>query len=530
MLRVLLVDDEPFIMQGLKALIDWKGEGFEVVAALSNGAEAYDYLCKNQVDLIIADIQMPIMTGLELLQKIRTEKISDAFFVVLTGYQDFNYAQTAIRYDCMNYILKPVDKSELLGILRKISNIAEKNLEEESSRKDMEQAYLARNILALLFGKHDDKNVNYVKNHLHLAGGVYFVDIEFTENIVGNDEADDTENRFVQRKLYQACQDYLKEDQGHCVFDVSQDNKSFDIGLIYSEYMGAKEDCDINGYLNDLMRFLETSIGHSIRMFVGKRVNAVEALSKSYTSACVLKSLEAFRSKKSIYFYENEVSAGKGGIVLCKNGLDRLIRAIEANNEDDIKQSVALLYEEMSNTGLTPETMDLNINYLLFQLIHMASELDNELDQEEILRFIGEHSFEEEVGRGSSRHMTLFALEYARYLEQLRKNVSGGVLLDIEKEVRENYKENLLLKELGKKYYVNSSYLGQIFQKKHGISFKDYLTNYRIKEAERLLLNTEMKIGSIAEEVGYKDSDYFVRKFIEINGCTPGKWRKTKKM
>ena len=100
--------------------------------------------------------------------------------------------------------------------------------------------------------------------------------------------------------------------------------------------------------------------------------------------------------------------------------------------------------------------------------------------------------------------------------------------MEIEREVKENYAENLSLRDLSRKYYINSSYLGQIFRKKYGQSFKDYLSHYRIDEAAGQLLKTDKKIGQIAEDVGYRDSDYFIRKFIEIKGCTPSKYRKTK--
>ena len=81
---------------------------------------------------------------------------------------------------------------------------------------------------------------------------------------------------------------------------------------------------------------------------------------------------------------------------------------------------------------------------------------------------------------------------------------------------------------MSQKFYINNAYLGQIFKKKYGVSFKDYLTDYRIKEAAKMLVNTDKKIISIAEDVGYKDSDYFVQKFIERMGCTPSKYRRDK--
>ena len=123
MLKVLLVDDEPFIVQGLSLLLDWEKEGCEIAATAQNGKEALAYLRSNKVDLIIADIKMPEMTGLELLETIRREQVSDAYFVILSGYSDFSYAQQAIRYSCMDYVLKPVEKDVLTEIIRKSANM-----------------------------------------------------------------------------------------------------------------------------------------------------------------------------------------------------------------------------------------------------------------------------------------------------------------------------------------------------------------------------------------------------------------------
>ena len=104
MLRILFVDDEPFILQGLSVLIDWEKEGFEIAGTAANGLEAIRFLKNNEVDLILADIRMPAMSGLELLEKLRTEGISDAYFIILSGYSDFEYARKALQYGCMDYI------------------------------------------------------------------------------------------------------------------------------------------------------------------------------------------------------------------------------------------------------------------------------------------------------------------------------------------------------------------------------------------------------------------------------------------
>lgn len=375
MMKVMLVDDEPFIMQGLSVLIDWNALGYEIVKMASNGGEAYEYLKSEKVDLIISDISMPVMTGLDLLKRIREEGLSDAYFVILSGYNDFKYAQQAIRYASMDYLLKPIDKEQLTDILKRAARSRESELK-----------------------------------------------------------------------------------------DVSRN--------------------------------------------------------------AVLRALRSFLSEQDINTYGDGINVPQGRFVLCKEQLDNLLFAIEQNDITMINSSIDSLYDEMEEKGAGSDVVALNINYLLFQLIHLAVEQDESVDQEEVLQYISDNVYDAQETRGSRTHLKRFAISYAEYLVQLRKNVSRGVLQDIEREIRAHFADNITLKDLSRKYYVNSSYLGQLFKKKYDQSFKDYLCTLRINEAASMLLKTDDKIPVIAEKVGYKDTDYFIQKFIELKGCTPAKYRR----
>lgn len=375
MMKVMLVDDEPFIMQGLEVLIDWNALGYEIVKMASNGGEAYEYLKSEQVDMVISDISMPVMTGLDLLKRIREEGLSDAYFVILSGYNDFKYAQQAIRYASMDYLLKPIDKEELTDILKRAARMRE--------------------------SEHDETGMT-----------------------------------------------------------------------------------------------------------------------------AVLRALRTFRSDQDIKTYGDEINVPQGRIILLKEQLDSLIAAVEQNDITEINRSVDVLYDETRDRGMSTDVFDLNLNYLLFRLIHLAVEQDESVDQEEVLSYISDNVYESGEIRGSRTHLKRFAISYAEYLVQLRKNVSRGILQEIEREIRANFADNLTLKDLSRKYYVNSSYLGQLFRKKYDQSFKDYLCSVRINEAASMLLKTDEKIPVIAEKVGYKDTDYFIQKFIELRGCTPAKYRR----
>ena len=526
MLKVMFVDDEPYIVEGLKVLIDWESENFEIVKVAENGLEALEYLRENEVNLVIADIRMPVMTGIELLQKVQEEGVSNAYFVVLSGYNDFQYARDAMRYGSMDYLLKPVKKDELVKILRKINELSKESTEREAHHKETETAFLQRHMIALIVGRYDDVNLDYLNKNMRLSEGIRYVIIE----LLDTDKLETQEGSLMQyrREMNDAVNQIMGEDSNHLIYDVSLNHSTYDTGFIYCDYMAEDRGMDNVEFLSALQKQLEQILKRKVRILAGKKVADITQVSKSYSSACILKSQEVFHEARPIVTYESEMNVNPGKAMLFKKSLDNLVKAIEENDEAEIYKCVNAFYDDISKGGLG-ESVNLNMNYLLFQLIHVATELDDEIDQEEILHKISESSFDEGVKRGSSVHMYKFACEYAQYLNQLRKNVSGGILKDIENEIKANYSENLSLKKMSEKYFINCSYLGSLFTKKYGVSFKDYLTSYRIDEAAKMLINTEDRIVDIAAAVGYKNSDYFIRRFIELKGMTPSQYRRQKK-
>ncbi len=516
MLKVLLVDDEPFILQGLEVLVDWKKEGFEIAGTAHDGREALRFLKNNSVDLILADINIPVVSGLELLKKIREEDISNAFFVILSGYADFSYAQKAIKYKCTDYILKPIEKEQLLETLKKVAGLkADKEEKTKESRK-LERAYLARNLIAVIGGKYDNVNLMCVKEQMCFSEVIRYVEIELDEKKLDEDISDE-DKRAYQRKLLEVCIEFLDENADHCVFDVSGKERVYDIGFVYCDYMAKENMRTEKGYLGYFMSHLKREAKIPVIMLVGKKIDDIKNIAKSYSTVCILRSCKGFRSSKDIYYYDEEIQVSNDGAILCKNEIDTLLSAIEQNQQMQIHRAVDCFFEAMQQAwgGVTEDFKNLNINYLIFQLIHLATQQDDNVNQEEVIRLISEHSFHEGLIRGSRAHVL-----------ELRKNVSRGVLGDIEREVKKNYACNLTLKELSEKYYVNSAYLGQLFRKKYGCSFKDYLNQVRLDEAASLLIHTDKKILQIAEEVGYHNLDYFVNRFISAKGCTPAKYRR----
>lgn len=522
MLKVLLVDDEPFIVQGLSVLIDWQASGFEIAGTAENGLEALEFLKKNKVDLIIADIKMPGMSGLALLETVRREHITDAYFAIVSGYRDFEYARTAICNACVDYILKPVRKEELLQLLARVEAMHRESEEKKQEADEQEKAYFSRQMVSVIYGKYDDGMLAYVGKKLKARGGLRYVAIEIDGRGGQDGPADEADKLQCLKRMYQSCTDALGENAWHCIMSVSRDEDSYDLGLIYSDALADEVGMEERDYLEYLLEKVRACVTVPVVMLVGSRVETLAQIGESFRSAAVAGSFQSFKPGVLTKGWQTPGDRE----ILCKKVLDELIGAIEENQKGEITGCAVRVYEEINGKSMTPRMVSMNMNYLLFRLVHLAAEQDENVNQEEILKFIGDSAFEEGAIRGSRAHMIRFAGEFADYLAQLRQKNAGGVLLSVENEIRDNYSQNLTLKELSKKYYVNSAYLGQLFRKQHGMSFKDYLNNYRVDRAAELLLHSDMKLYEVAERVGYHDLDYFINRFIAVKGCTPARFRR----
>lgn len=525
MIRVMIVDDEPFIAQGLSILIDWAAEGCEIVKTAVNGLQALEYVKTEPVDLILLDVQMPEMTGLEFLKVIREQKITKAKVLILSGYNDFSYAQRAIQYQCEGYLLKPVQKEQLLEYIGKVRKALEASKQEVDAYKRLEKGYLEQVISSMIRKEVNEDDCAYIKKQFQMCGEVRFIHISL-DPIRELEEMMDEEIEKLRNRLYECCCTFLGADKDRCQKRLMDYEGSYEIALIYSADLAQKRQMTGEEFLRQMMQYIKVQLGFGVVCLVGKAVDGIEKLSFSYVSANNMKSARSMYSKKDIYIYENDLQVQENKIVLCKKSLDRLIRSIQDNDQAEMSRAVEMLFKEMEQMGDSEKLISMNLNYLMFQMVHLAIERDESVNQEEIINYIGEITVDSATDPRSKAYMKRFVSNFSEYLIQLQKNHSVGVLSQIEKEIQENYSQNLTLRELGKKYYINSSYLGQMFRKKYGQSFKDYLSNYRINEAAKMLVTTDRRIIDISEEVGYHDMDYFISRFIACKGCTPARYRK----
>lgn len=532
LLRVLIVDDEPFVRKGLQALIDWEAEGFQIADAAENGKEALVCLSCNEYDVIISDIKMPDMDGIELMKQVKEKGLSTAKFVLLSGFYEFQYAKTAIQFGCSDYILKPVEREELLSTLRNIREIYEKSNEGLEAKEEYEKALLDRNLMALIWGKYDEENVKKAQEKLRLSEELSYIHIELFKKSPKYLDMTEEMRREQQRRMYSTSRLLLKTEADHVIFDVTKHADCYDVGVIFCRYMATERGLSKEAWLSWFLKELSERMSMEIVACVGSDVTGIEKISDSYREACMVRFFRFFEQKKNKAWYvfnHGENHGHNPQEEYFRKELDELVHAIELYDQDKIAIYVKEIYCRMMDKGVDSDLIGLNVQYLLYRLLGLAYEQDENVDQEEVMQYIRDAAFSFDILQGNELKLRQFAEEYARYLAQLRQNNAKGILMLLESEIEEHYADNISLKSLGEKYYVNSAYLGQVFRKQFGSSFKDYLNGIRIRKAAELLLRTDHKVYEIAEEVGYKNMDYFINKFESVYGQTPTRFRKKRR-
>jgi len=457
--------------------------------------------------------------------------MEDVHFVILSGYKEFSYAQTAMKYNCLDYIIKPINKDDLLSILRRITEHHEQKCIAEAKEEVRDSAMMESNILPLLVGKYDQINLDYVSGHLTLTNKIRYISIELDMTDPTIHERSDENRRSMQRVLYASMKNTLGPRGGHVLFDVDKTENCYDVGLVFCDAMATEQGMGEQEFFDWLVSRAEAGVECGIVMQVGCEVDRLGRLSESYRSANIAKFMQDFQGDGVLYVADeqNRMQSELSGEAYSRLRplLDGLVSAVERGVQDEIESAVDALYRYMGESSMDYRVMSMNINHILFRLINMALEKDDHLDQQEAINYIIENAFDKGVVRGSAAHFAKFCCEYSDYLHQVESQSAGNVLAMVEREIAEKYMTNISLKQLGERFYINSAYLGQLFKKQYGMSFKDYLNTVRINNSVDLLANTDMKVYEVSAAVGYQSVDYFVNKFVAQQGHTPAKYRKT---
>lgn len=526
MLKVVIADDEAHICRLIQALVDWKAMGLEVVGIASNGIEAMELVDTLSPDILITDIRMPGCNGLELIRYVKTSK-SNLEVIIISGYAHFPYAQTAMKYGVSNYLLKPINKIELIQILQILTEQIEDRRETE---KDLEN----------LINNNQNARQRLKDNFL----------MDLVQNKIPNLSFDILREEYdlqVKEELFQTfC---IKMDYDISVLSESalEIVKEKTRNIIVGNFQNVCIECifSIDSYWGICVLNYETRKQDDIRRIIRQCLNQL-VIQKS-----ILGPIEFTISTHSMIKHPEELAESlqkckeimKERIVL---GTERVIETVPKerglkgkNLLEGYSRMIAHAVEIMNPTEAT-RALDFLKNaikgmnnirgYEVLELMISAGTLFlMQIESENQKKIIDDYTRKCEQCSNIEGLFAQLEMMQVQVLEQMQQDHDNEAMHPMrmaKKYIQNHYQEQITLEEVSEVVGLSSSYFSALFKKECGEGFAKYLINIRVDAAKVLLRESNASISAVCKEVGYNDLKHFTATFEKITGLKPSAYRK----
>jgi len=527
-LNVLIVDDEAPIRSGIKMKVDWESLGMQVVAEAGHGAEALEIIGQGRIDIVLTDITMPIMDGLSLIQ--RTKEINDAVrFVIISGYGEFEYARTAMKYGISEYLLKPLKETEVKASLLAVR---EEILASESAwRKDRERREKLKRKEESLIHWLSEKGAGGVPADVErewkheLGKGRFLVGTLKIE--AGDKSGDDPErirNLMLNHELETACQQFLAEWGSGSVVKSLRHEHEF-VLLLHPESTQGKD--KIARSFTPFLEGLEKTLGIRVTVGLGGVYERASAIKTSY--------------REALYAVKERLLLGTGiaidyGRIPAKGDKPNfgaetkwLTRFLKEKKWDKAKEHIEYLFKNAVRNKLVSNHV--HAHELFFEIYFMIKQFAQEEaclhPEAETDRSVADLA-ELVSGFGGTDQMVDWLYQY---MENACQHLMGGsdatgreIVYRVKAHIQEFCGAELTLNTIAEKYHINPIYFSRIFKAYVGESFNGFMTRIRMEEAKRLLETTSLRQQEISEIVGYEDPKYFSKVFKKFFGISPSQY------
>lgn len=497
MYKVLIVDDKSLIRRGISSSINWHELNIEPAGEAENGEQAMEIISKVRPDIVITDIRMPDMDGLDLLKNI-SEFDNRIIRIVISGYDEFDYAKKAIKYGSIDYIMKPVDPAELNESIKKACSILDRNKLYAPDSEQMLKDLFQKLIKQIGLNRQDYRAIieeyNLEKSFFCIA-------------MIKNKSGEDVLKGFMPKlNALNVC--FIEEGNGITALVFFTGNTNMSINNFEIIVRGIVEKA-LAGY-----RCEEIIAG------VGEPVESIDCLIDAYRTACQA-SLYCLLSEKENIIFHPSIKNRKPCIIKPDEYESELIINVTTGNSN----KSALILEELLEKVLRFPDVSLDSIRLLFSnLCYMLLKLNVDFEAE-IHEFLYEINHPENLLRYESIYdaaqiiYNFYSLAAKKYM-----NEAGGknaIVAKVKDFIEKNYFESISLNMLSELFHMNASYLTRIFKEAEGYSINEYIVKVRIENAKRVLESGKVNIRKLAESIGYENSTYFFKVFKKATGMTP---------
>lgn len=536
MLKMIIADDEEKVCKLIEKLINWKELEIELVGTANNGVEVLEMIERLDPDIVITDIRMPGLDGLEVIERV-TKQERQVKFVVVSGYKYFEYAYNALKFGVEDYLLKPIQKSELNQILGKICvaktekekmYLEQKNLKGE---RDRSLSLLQQSFMELLFEVPDNNQLEFdslnERYQINFAGEVYWcfaLNVD-ADNIIPMEE--EMIHSFTQT-LYKKMKKYFS--------DNAQVGK-FVLGTYQGRIAGIME-CNLEEDGEEILGKCFLQLLHFVDSFHGYFITM--SVTEGEPDYCHMhrQIQTAYENLNARLFLGNnrmiKVSEIYQGVQVSEELLftpsDRaeLQACGTACDGEKLQSCLKDIFHRLNHT----ENLDFHIYYGV--LDSLADTFYQSLEKEDgqdsrLTREANElkQKFRRFYQKPMLRNFTIkFISESMEKYVQRKNNQETRPVRMAKDYMNENFAKDIGLEEVARTVDLNPVYLSVLFKRSTGQNFNDYLTHVRIIESKRLLKETNETMATIASLVGYGNAKYFSQLFTKVVGINPTVYRK----
>lgn len=518
--RAILVDDEPFTRKGLMKLIDWETCGFQIVGEADNGEDALELIKRVQPELVITDIRMPVIDGLELIRCVMLENIAVPYFIIISGYNDFNYAQQAMRYGVHDFVVKPVDEIEFAATLTKLKD-----------KLILQQEELARNerllggemIKSLILGEASEASIAEWEQRLNLskADRLYYLLAELNDNYNWHPYEEKVPYTRFKELVQQELTRITSADQPICLNE--HRNR---IGILLPSYLLARCGGDLERLLTAFRDALDAHLGKGVFLYAGSAVQHLSEIRESYKTAKEASLHKYIYEDNRIVSFDQKKLERLNYIGFDPAEFNLFMEQMEELQLEAVKTIVDKWFIDFREKRYAPEAVKMNIQLCLMGILKTIRNMEGD---ENSLHTLGPllNWHDSNLSLGELKKLFhAFIEESQQSIAELRKEQLKSDIQKIKSYIEANYSQNISLKSIAALFYVNPVYLGQLFKKTYRVYFNEFLLQLRVNEAKKLLRQSRtMRIYEIAEKIGFSNADYFVTQFEKIEHMTPTEYR-----
>lgn len=542
MFSILVVEDEDMIRNKILNNINWKENGFNNVFSASNGIEALEIVDRTNIDIIITDIQMPEMSGIELIRKIkqRTKRVK---VIIITAYAEFEYAKESIKLNVDDFILKPFRSKDLLEIVKKIVEeiIRERSEKDEieSLRKQLREnkKTLQEKLFHDLLGNSFIGNITNTLNYLgltELKNDDYFISVVNISNFMDLIQDDDEEQKYIcNLTLYNWVASFIvgynNVEGSNIIPDMKCRIINYRVDQIVILFYNDID--EVTPLLEELIDRGAKDLGFNLTVGIGNKYQNLTDMYISYKEACSAAMLSCIYGKGTVYIfndinYENKLYS-KQMYILVET---KLYENIKIGAFEGIKKDVAGIISQIKNSKLELDAVNTIINNIVLLSCKTVNELGYNIFDIMDNKFSLNFSIYEITDLIELEEWLFgFFFRINEYISKNRRSRNELLISRVKDYIDTNYHENISLTGISKIFGISSGYLSSLFCEFNGLNFIDYLSNLRIQKAKVLLKNSDLRIYEIAEKVGYRDAYYFSAAFKKIVGINPTDYREKRK-